>query len=209
VSAAAARIAHEGRPARRCIVTGETLPRERLVRFVVDPDGVVLPDVTERLPGRGLWLRATRSMVQTACAKGLFSKAARARVTAPPDLADRVEALLAQRCLDLLGLARRAGQAVAGFEKVAGMLRGGAGALLLEASDGAEDGRRKIRRLAPEVPLIALFSAAELGGAMGREQSVHVALAPGSLADRLRLQAERLAGFRGAPPWKPGHDKGE
>ncbi|MCW9039787.1 MAG: RNA-binding protein, partial [Rhodospirillales bacterium] len=183
-------------PERRCLATGARQPREGLIRFAISPDGKVVPDVDEKLPGRGLWLSAARDMVNTACAKGLFARAAKARVDAPADLADQIERLLARRCLDIIGLARRAGQVEAGYEKVRAMARSGNLALLLAAVDGAPDGRRKVRALAPEVPLLELFSAAELGHATGREHAVHVGIARGRLAERLENQARRLAGFR-------------
>lgn len=183
-------------PLRRCLASGAVRPKEDLVRFVVGPGAAVVPDIEGRLPGRGFWLSANRDVVNTACAKGLFARAARAAVAAEPDLADRVEVLLARRCLDLIGLARRAGQAVAGFEKVQGWLRAGKAGVVLAAADGAPGGRAKVRALAPDTPLLDLFGAAELGAALGRERAVHVALAPGRLAERLCLEAARLAGFR-------------
>lgn len=102
---------------RRCVVTGAVRPIEEMVRFVESPGGEVVPDLERILPGRGIWLSASRDVLNTAVAKGLFSKAARKRLTAPPDLADRVERLLAKRCFDLLGLARRAGQVAAGSSR--------------------------------------------------------------------------------------------
>src|SRR4051812_45032493 len=94
---------------RRDIVSGEVMPEARLVRFVAGPGGVVVPDLDRRLPGRGVWVEATRAAVETAAKKGLFSRAAKAKLTAPPDLADQVENLMARRCLERLGLARKAG----------------------------------------------------------------------------------------------------
>lgn len=183
-------------PERRCIVSGEVKPTERLVRFVAGPDGVVVPDIEAKLPGRGLWLSAGRDMVNTALAKNLFAKALRRKVTAPPDLADRIEGLLSRRCIELIGMARRAGQAVMGFEKVRGELKAGRGAVLLAAADGAADGRDKIRALASTLPLVTVLSSEELGAAFGREHVVHALLARGRLADRLQVEAGRLAGFR-------------
>ncbi len=190
--------AQYGRPFRRCIVTGAVRRKEEMLRFVVGPGQEVVPDVEGRLPGRGFWLSAQRDMVNTACAKNLFAKAARARVTAPVDLADRVEQLLARRCLDLVGLARRAGQAVAGLDKARAWLRAGRARVLLVAADGAPGGRSRMRALASGLPLVELFSAAELGAALGRQGVVHLVLAPGRLADSLRVEAARLAGFRQA-----------
>jgi predicted RNA-binding protein YlxR (DUF448 family) len=170
-----------------------------MVRFVVSPDDVVVPDVEGRLPGRGMWLSAERDVVNTAVAKGLFSKAARRRVTIPPDLADQVEAQLARRCLDLLGFARRAGQAVAGFEKVAANLRLGQAALLMQAIDAAAGGRSKMKSLARSGRVAEVLSAKEIGRVFGRDHVVHVAVAPGSLADRIAQETARLGGFRRGP----------
>jgi predicted RNA-binding protein YlxR (DUF448 family) len=184
-------------PQRRCIVTGQSLPREDLLRFVVAPDGAVVPDLDEKLPGRGLWLRAERDILRTACAKGAFSKAARRETKLPDDLAAQVERLLRRRCLDLIGLARRSGALTAGFEKVRAFLASEDAGLLLAASDGAADGRGKIRALAPNVALVDAFTAEELGQAVGREHIVHAAVAKGRLANRILHEAHRLAGVRG------------
>ena len=181
---------------RRCIARRETLPRERLLRFVVGPDGEVVPDVAARLPGRGLWLSAERGAISSAVAKGLFAKAARRGVQVAPDLADRIEAILVRRCQDIVGLARRAGQLVVGFDQVADWLRQGRAGVLLTARDGALDGRRKLRALARGLPVVMLLDRQELGSAVGRDEVVHVALARGGLAQKLLAEAQRLQGFR-------------
>ena len=170
-----------------------------MLRFVVAPDGGLVADVNACLPGRGLWLSADRDMLHKACAGNLFAKAARRRLRVPADLADRVDGLLERRCLDLIGLARRAGQVAAGFEKVRARLEAGPIGVLLAAADGAPGGRARMRRRAPEVPLLELFSAADLGAAIGRERAVHVVVAPGRLAAALLRQAARLAALRGRP----------
>jgi predicted RNA-binding protein YlxR (DUF448 family)/ribosomal protein L30E len=189
---------------RRCLVTLEVRPRERLLRFVLDPEGCVRPDLEARLPGRGMWLSADRNVINKAVAKNLFARAARAPACAAADLVDQVERLLTRRALATLGLARRAGQVALGFEQVRQALRAGSAAVLVAASDGAADGRRKLRRLAPDLPLIVAFSSVELGAALGRDSVVHVAVAPGGLAQRLLQDAERLAGFRAAVLVPPG-----
>lgn len=181
---------------RRCIATGELRERSALLRFVVGPDGELVPDVTARLPGRGLWLLPRRDIVERAVAKRLFARAARRPISASPELADRVEALLAQRCCDTLGLARRAGQAVAGYERVADMARHGRVGLLVFALDAAKAGRRRVAALGREVPAAGALTGAELGAAFGRDRVAHVAVAPGPFADRLALDMRRLAGFR-------------
>lgn len=183
-------------PERRCLVTRRTDQQTRLLRFVLDPERRVRLDLEQRLPGRGMWLSADRDVVNRAVSRNLFAKAARGPARAEPDLVQEVERLLARHALDTLGLARRAGQVVAGFQQVQAMLRSGAAAVLLAAADGASDGRRKIRRLAPDLPLITAFSSTEMGAALGRESVVHVALARGGLARRLICDVERLIGFR-------------
>ncbi len=183
---------------RRCIVSGEVKETRNLVRFVVAPGGAVVPDVAERLPGRGIWLSASREMVGAACAKGLFAKAARAKVSVADDLADQTDTLLARRCLDLLGLARRAGQAALGFEKVRTLISAGGAILLIAARDGADHGKAKLRGLGKSLPVVELFASAELSLAFGRENVIHAALAPGRLADRFLTETVRLAEFRPA-----------
>ncbi len=185
---------------RKCIVTGISLPQERLIRFVVGPDDCLVPDLEARLPGRGFWLSADRDVINTACAKNLFTKAARQSVKVSETLAGEIEALLVRRCLDKISLARRAGQAVAGFERVGEFLRQPdarlKGGVLLSARDGAPGGRRKIERLAEGMTVISLFSMAELGSAIGSERTVHLAVAPGGLADAIVRDTRRLDGFR-------------
>jgi hypothetical protein len=117
-------------------------------------------------------------------------------LSVPADLADRIEGLLAQRCCDAIGLARRAGLAVAGFEKVCEAVRAGKAALLLSALDGAEGGRGKIRALGRGLPLATVLTAAEAGAVFGRDHVVHVAVGGSRLTSRLIVDAEKLAGFR-------------
>jgi hypothetical protein len=136
--------------------------------------------------------------VERAVSKRLVARAARRSVTMTPDLADRCEALLARRCCDALGLARRAGLAVAGFERVGDAVRRGNAALLLFARDGAAAGRRRIQAAAPGIAAAGVLDASELSGVFGREMVAFVAVGPGPLCARLRIELERLAGFRPA-----------
>jgi len=183
-------------PRRRCIVTGAIRGKEDLLRFVIGPEGDVVADIEGRLPGRGFWLSADRDVLEKACARNLFAKAARREVRIAAGLADRVEQLLVRRCLDLIGLARRAGQAVAGYEKAREWLKSGRAGLVLAAADGSEGGRTKVRGVVPGIPLVDVLRADELGLAFGRERAVHGAVTPGALADRLRCDAVRLSGLR-------------
>ena len=142
-----------------------------------------------------------RDMVNTACAKGFFRRAAGREVKIPADFADLVDGLMVRRCLDLIGLARRADKVVAGFEKVQARLRGrnetNGGDVLLQARDGAGGGRDKIKALAPGIKSVDVFKARELGRAIGRDQAVHVVMTEGKLAERLIRETNRLMAFRG------------
>jgi len=186
---------------RRCIVTREVLPDSQLVRFVVGPGNEIVPDLAAKLPGRGMWVRADRSCLERAMAKNLFAKAAKANVQVQGDLPSKVESLLVKRVQDHLGLARRSGALVFGFDNVVRALRSRRKpGILVEACDGAEDGHRKVRAAARaqavEPQMIDGLTAQELSMALGRENVIHAALFPGPLADRLALDAERLGGFR-------------
>lgn len=187
-------------PERRCIATGESLPAAGLIRFVLGPDAAVVPDVEGRLPGRGVWLTADRALVATAVKKRLFSRAFRGEAKLPEDLADMLERLLAARLIGLVSLARKAGQAVTGFEKVRERLRKGKAAVLVAASDGAADGRTKLVALAPGLPVLDVLDGSELGLAFGRDFAIHAALDAGGLADRALAEARRLRGFRMPDP---------
>jgi len=189
---------------RRCIVSGEVLPEGNLIRFAVSPDGVVTPDVAAVLPGRGIWVRASRDALNTAVKKNLFAKAAKAQVKAPADLADKVEAQLVARMQADLGMARRSGQIALGFETVSQAVQSDAPpALRLEASDGAADGKRKLFGAAHargrKIETIELLTKAELSLAVGRENVIHAALKSGRLQERLSFDAGRLRGFRSLP----------
>jgi predicted RNA-binding protein YlxR (DUF448 family) len=162
-------------PLRTCIVTGETMAPERMIRFVVGPDGDVVPDLARRLPGRGMWLRAERSIVEQAIVKKAFVRAARAAVKAAPDLPQRIEKLLLDRSLEDLSRARRAGRAVAGFVKVEQMVGQRRAGLVIVAGEADGDGLAKLE--ATGVAIERLGNAALLGGVFGREQAVYVAVA--------------------------------
>ncbi len=187
----------ESAPRRRCFLTRRRLSTSHLIRFVVGPEGELVPDVLEKLPGRGFWLSARRDVVETAVQRGLFDKVAR---HVPADLSDRVEARLVARCVERLGLGRRAGAAVAGFEKTAAALRADSEALWLEATDGSPGGRRKLESAAGERAPLQALTAAEMGQAFGRATAVHVAVNTGGVARRLRREMTKLAAYRGA--WK-------
>lgn len=202
---------------RRDIVSGEVMAEARLIRFVADPDGQAVPDLARKLPGRGIWVAADRTSVETASKRGLFARSAKAKVTAPKDLADQVASLLRRRLLSGLGLARRSGDLTSGFEKVCATISSGKAAWLIEASDGAPDGRRKVmavvRRQSAGPEVFGLFSSEELGLALGLENVIHTAFLAGRASGRWTEDVRRFAGFSPLLPedWReePGEAKRE
>lgn len=180
---------------RRCIVSREAEPKRGLIRFVVSPDGLVVPDLAEKLPGRGIWVSADRAVLEEAVKKKLFAKAARTQVTVPDDFVNLIEAGLADRVVHLISLARKAGGAVCGFEKVKGWLADGHAKVLLQASDGSERGKGKL--WTPEGGRwFGHLTSSELGLAFGRESVIHGALSGGGLSKRVVEEANRLMGVR-------------
>lgn len=193
-------------PERRCIATGESGPVQGLIRFVVGPGDDIVPDLAERLPGRGIWVSATPEALAKAVKKNLFPRAARQQVSVPDDLPARVEALLSARLVEHFALARKAGLVIGGHDKVKARLKEGPVAALIEAADGSEQGKAKLRPLAGDAPIVACLTGSELGLAFGRDHVIHAALDAGGIADRLLREAARLSGLRGfAAPSGPSH----
>ncbi|MEM9425730.1 MAG: RNA-binding protein [Pseudomonadota bacterium] len=183
-------------PERRCIATGEVQPKRGLIRFGVSPDGQIVPDVLEKLPGRGIWVAAERAALGHAVAKKLFARAAKQAVTVSETLVDDVEALLAKRLIDGISMARKAGKAVAGYEKVKDWLGREEARILFQATDGSERGKSKLYAPGGRGSFFEVLSASELGLSFGRERVIHAALGFGGLTERIREDAIRLSGVR-------------
>ena len=182
-------------PERRCIVTGDVQPKAGLVRFVLGPDGLIYPDIAEKLPGRGIWVTADRATIETAMKKGLFARAAKAPAKTPENMVEMVETALASRVVELISLVRKSGRAVIGFEKVKGWLADGRAKVLLQASDGSDRGKGKL--WTPEGGRwFGCLTSQELGLAFGRDRAIHGALAAGGLTPRVIEEISRLAGLR-------------
>ena len=181
-------------PLRCCAVTRERLPKEQMIRFVIGPDRNVVPDLAARLPGRGIWLSARGDVVEIACTRGAFARAARGPVAVPPDLRSGLQAALSRRFVDHLGLARRAGQAVAGFAKAREWLSSGRAGLVVQAEDGSTEERQRFLG-GWDGPVVTLLDGERLGAVFGRDRTVHVVVATGRLAETLRHEAGRLAGL--------------
>ncbi|MEL7343231.1 MAG: RNA-binding protein [Pseudomonadota bacterium] len=183
-------------PERKCIATGDVQPKRGLIRFGIAPDGIIVPDVMEKLPGRGIWVSAERDALDKAVKDRLFARSAKQAVTVPEGLIEAVETGLVRRVTDHLGLARKSGLAVAGFEKVKSWLEKEEAVILLQASDGSERGKSKLRAPGGRGSFFDVLSASELGLSFGREHVIHAALGRGGLTERFREDAIRLSGVR-------------
>jgi len=187
---------------RRCAVSRERLPKADLIRFVLGPDGDIVPDLKERLPGRGVWVTADRDKVAEAAKRNVFARSLKAQVKVPVDLADRVDRLLAESALGSLALANKAGAAVFGAAKVEEAIAKGRVAALIHARDAAEDGCRKLdgkyraNAKATPRPAIRAFSSDELDLASGRSNVIHAAVIQGGAATKFLAGASRVERYR-------------
>jgi uncharacterized protein len=191
-------------PERLCAVTRKTRDARELIRFVLSPDGTMVPDLDRRLPGRGVWVGCDRKLVEKAVATQAFSKSLKMKAEAPADLAERVDGLIVKRVTGVFSLANKAGLAVAGFEKVFAALEKGPVRAVLHGADAAVDGRSKIDRKYKAIQadrgkpaaIVNVLTIAQMSLAIGRGSVVHAALTPGGLSDRFLEEAERLARYR-------------
>jgi predicted RNA-binding protein YlxR (DUF448 family) len=187
---------------RRCAVSRAQRPRDELIRFVLGPDGKVVPDLRERLPGRGMWLTASRDTVADAVKRKVFARALKAEAKVPEELPAQVERLLAEAALSALALANKAGEAAFGFAKVEEAIARGHVLALIHAREAAEDGCRKLDGKARgasggrPIPAIRAFGADELSLATGRTNVIHAALIQGGAAERVLAAASRLERYR-------------
>ena len=186
---------------RFCVVTRAVKPVDELIRFVAGPDGVV-PDVKRKLPGRGLWITASRKALADAVARKAFARGFKRDVRVPADLAALTERLLVQSALDALAIAGKAGLAPAGFAKVEAALMRDRVVALLHASEAAADGVKKLTGVLKSRPdvdritVIRAFDSAQLDLALGRANVVHAALLAGPPSDTFLARFQRLERFR-------------
>jgi len=204
---------------RFCVVLRAVRPTDEMLRFVVGPDGTVVPDVKRKLPGRGVWVTATRETVAEAVKKGALQRGLKANVKVPADLPDLVDHLLERATLDALAMARKAGRVIAGFERVESAIAAGGLAALIHAADASPDGVRKFaaRRGGAEeqsgiseFPVVSTFTSSQLDLALGRPHVIHAALLSGResetfLARWRTLERYRMNAGRGAPR-RAGHE---
>jgi predicted RNA-binding protein YlxR (DUF448 family) len=189
---------------RFCAATGTVRPVADMIRFVVAPDGSAVADLRRRLPGRGIWITATRQALRTAIARKVFGRGFKRDVRLAPDMIEATERLLEEGALKALAIAHKAGKVAIGFAKTeAALARARIGALI-RAADAAPDGARKLdaarrRRLdlgAAEVPVIDMFTSVQLDLALGRSNVIHAALLAGRESDTFMARAGLLDRFR-------------
>lgn len=189
---------------RRCAVTRQELQPEELIRFVADPSGTIVPDLTRKLPGRGVWVKCERAAVEAAVKANAFAKSLKRQVGVPQDLPQRIDTLFLERILKALSLANKAGLVSTGAEKVDKLLGSGKAAALVHGADGTAEGRRKLdakftaiqRDKGRSAPIVDWLTIEQLSLAMGRSNVVHAALIQGGATERLLSEAERLRRYR-------------
>ncbi|MCI5044484.1 MAG: DUF448 domain-containing protein [Aquisalinus sp.] len=188
---------------RKCVATGEALtPEAACIRFVCNPEGQIVPDLAGKLPGRGAWTAASEEAIRKAIRQNAFARSfkERAEVTGGADrLVVLVRTELEKRALNALGLERRSGNLVLGFEKVKEGLKKGDFAAYIHASDSAQDGRDKIMRIIAAMPgkcrVISSFSGVQLDQAVGSNNAVHIGLKWKKSLSTFLKEVDRLAGF--------------
>ena len=191
---------------RMCIVTRESGSQDELIRFVAAPDGTVVADLKRQLPGRGCWVKIDRSLVDKAVAKKLFARALKADVKAAAELGETVDTLLVQQLMQMMNMARKAGQFVTGSAKVDAAVRSGAAIAVFHATNAAEDGVRKIDQARKawhlgmeteeEIPSYRLFSESEMEGLMGQNAFIHAAVLAGQAGEGVVKRAKMLEQYR-------------
>ncbi|MBX3581719.1 MAG: RNA-binding protein [Rhizobiaceae bacterium] len=193
---------------RTCIVTRRPAGPDDLIRFVVGPDGAVVPDLKKSLPGRGCWVTADRGHVDKAARKGLFARALKTELSVPADLGGMVDHVLAKAALGSIGLARKAGVVALGATKVEASVRNGSALFVLHAAEASEDGIRKIAQArravvhlgGPEIRRYKLFSEQELGLALGGTNVIHAAVLAGDAGKSAEKRMVALDRYRGGSP---------
>jgi predicted RNA-binding protein YlxR (DUF448 family) len=197
-------------PERSCVVSRAVKSPDDLIRFVVGPDGMLTPDLRRKLPGRGVWTSLSAKTVTEAVKRKAFERSLKAKITVPDDLVAMIDALMLRDALQALAMANKAGLVSSGFAKVEAVIGSGRCAAVIEASDGADDGRRKIGQAmkraeiaretsglkARKTPVVAIFAAADLELALGRAHVIHAALAPGPAAEGFLSRWRRLVRYR-------------
>ncbi|VAV93528.1 COG2740: Predicted nucleic-acid-binding protein implicated in transcription termination / Ribosomal protein L7Ae family protein YlxQ [hydrothermal vent metagenome] len=193
---------------RKCIVKRQPADRTELLRFVIgpsgdesDPTGVVVADLKEKLPGRGVWVTCSKSSVEEAVKKKLFARAFKAKCKVADDLPQTIEAMLEARALNSLSLAKKAGEVITGFDKVFLAMSKTELTALIEAKDGAEGGQKKLEKkfaaVFPQGRLIKLFTSGQMDMAFGSTNVIHAAITHGNMTQNVLAAVDKLTKYRG------------
>jgi uncharacterized protein len=199
---------------RLCVATRTVRPVDDLIRFVVGPDGKVVPDLKGKLPGRGVWVTGTRAALEEAVKRKAFARGFRRDVRLPADLAGQTEGLLQSAVLDALAMAAKAGMVMAGFAKAVAALEHHDATALLHAAEASPEGVRKLdaiirRREGTPVPVIEFLTSAQLDLALGRPNVVHAALLASAASDTFLSRLRRLERYRTSGAGDRGNQTGE
>jgi len=183
---------------RLCVVARVAKPVDDLLRFVAGPDGTLAPDIKRKLPGRGVWVTASRRALEAAVRRGAFARSLKEGIRIPADLPDLIDRLLARAALDALAIANKAGRVVAGFERVGSALKADRLAALIHATEASPEGVRKLAgvQTGAPVPLVRTFTASQLGLALGRPNVIHAALLGGREGDSFLARWRTLERYR-------------
>jgi uncharacterized protein len=205
---------------RMCAVARQVRSIDELIRFVVSPAGEVIPDLKRKLPGRGLWISASRRAVAEAVRRHQFSRGFKREVRVSPSLATDTEALLARSAIEALAMAAKAGQVICGFGKVEEALRSRQAQAsiqaLIHASDGAAEGIRKLDAIvrqnagvndkSTQFPVLTALTSEQLDLALGRSNVIHAALLAGPASKTFLSRSQTLVQYRMADDDKtPGN----
>lgn len=180
---------------RLCLATRGEHPKTDMIRFGLSPDGVVVPDVSENLPGRGVWVMPDRALVRQAMEKGLFSKGFEQKAAAPADLVEQTERVLSAQALNMLGLGKRSGAVVSGFEKVKHVLNNQTAALIIEAKDTSVGSRDKLYRV-EEVPVVRVFTSVQMDQVLGGENIKFAAVFKSKIGTQIKNIMLKLSAFQ-------------
>jgi uncharacterized protein len=202
-------------PNRTCVATRSVLPVDQLIRFVLDPNAVLTPDLKGKLPGRGAWVRSSRATLEDAIKRKCFARSLKTTAVIPDNLLELVETLLVVDVRQALAIANKAGLVITGFSKVEAALAKRNTVILVSASDGSSDGKRKLTQAilrnhgrADAIPLISPLTCDEMDLALGRENAIHAALQAGSASDAFLLKCQRLMKYRLSTAEEAGLDMG-
>lgn len=180
---------------RKCIVSGEVMEKEALLRFTVTPDNQVIPDFRKKLPGKGIWVKNSKNALQIAIDKNLFSKASKRNVKISEGLMQIVEELLRKKGLEAISLARKAGVLVTGLDKVSDAVKKGKAAFVLEAKDAGADGHYRVMLLAKDLDVFRTYGIEELDRALDKVNTVHIAFLKSEMAKAVRVEFSRFESF--------------